>query len=117
MGLETRSLAEEALQSAPALAPSMSWIHSLRTKESLGWARNAREPAPHLRCNTALQARAWARAGAHGPPGPEQGSKGLRQHLCLHSIFSKYKLLRCFPESQKQWEPLEKVWKDGWICT
>lgn len=35
VGREIRALAEEVLQRPLALAPSMSWIHCLSTKESL----------------------------------------------------------------------------------
>lgn len=35
-GTATRGLTKEALQRSLVLAPSMSWIHDLWTKESLG---------------------------------------------------------------------------------
>ena len=35
----------EGLQAFLALTPSMSWIHGLGTKESLGWARKPQQPA------------------------------------------------------------------------
>ena len=103
----------EGLQAFLALTPSMSWIHGLGTKESLGWARKPQQPAsaPILLRAVCTVTQPCTRGPGEGLRDHQDPGRGERQAaslrnspahrlcrqswhlLCLHSIYFILKLL------------------------